>query len=56
MLWLSAAVLLLLTLYAWRNARQLKAQGDPSGLRSAYVAAAVCGVIGTLCTFIAALI
>jgi hypothetical protein len=56
MLWFSAAVLLLLTLYAWQSVQQLKARGDPSGLRSAYLAAAVCGALGTVCTFIAALI
>ena len=56
MLWSSAALLLVLTLYAWRMARQLKAEGDPAGLRSTYLAAAICGAIGTVCTVLAALI
>jgi hypothetical protein len=56
MLWSSAAILFILTLYAWRTAQQLKADGDPSRLRTAYLAAAVCGVIGTLCSVAAALI
>jgi hypothetical protein len=54
MLWLSAAVLFLLTLYALRMARQLTVHGDPSGLRNAYLVAAVCGAIGTVCTLLAA--
>ena len=54
MLWYSAAVLFLLTLYALRMAQQLTVHGDPSGLRIAYLIAAVCGVIGTVCTLIAA--
>jgi hypothetical protein len=56
MLWLSAVVMLLLTLYAGWMARQLRIHGDPSDLRRAYLAAAVCGAIGTISTFIAALI
>ena len=56
MLWASAVVLLLLTLHAWRTARQLKIDGDPQGLRTAYLTAAVCGAIATLCTFLAAVL
>ena len=56
MLWFSAAVLLVLTLYAWRTAQDLKADADSSGLRKTYLAAAVCGAIGTLCFVAAALI
>ncbi len=56
MLWYSTIVMFGLTMLAWWNARQLKAKGDTSGLRTAYLAAMVCGVIGTLIFFIAALI
>jgi hypothetical protein len=56
MLWLSAVVLLVLTLYAGWTALQLNIRGDPARLRSAYLTAAVLGAIGTLCTFLAALI
>jgi hypothetical protein len=56
MLFLSAAVLLLLTLYAGWSARLLRLHGDPAGYRQAYLVAAVCGAIGTICTFIAAVI
>jgi hypothetical protein len=56
MLWYSTIVMFGLTTLAWWNARQLKAKGDTSGLRTAYLVAMVCGVIGTLCFFIAALI
>jgi hypothetical protein len=56
MLYLSAAVLFGLTWYAWRTAQQLKAEGDPKRLRYAYLAAAVCGAIGGVCTLIAAII
>jgi hypothetical protein len=56
MLWCSAAVLGLLTLYAWRAARRLKSVGDPQGLRSAYLLAAAMGAVGAICTFLAALI
>jgi hypothetical protein len=56
MLWLSAGVLFLLTIHAGRTAGRLKRDGDPAGLRPAYLAAAVCGAIGTICTFIAAIL
>jgi hypothetical protein len=56
MLWYSTLVMFGLTTLAWWNARQLKAKGDRSGLRTAYLAAMVCGGIGTLAFFIAALI
>ena len=55
MLWFSAAVLSVLTLVAWRTAQQMKAE-ERVGLRRAYVAAAICGLLGTLCFVIAALI
>ena len=54
MFWFSAAVLFLLTLYALRMAQQLTVHGDPAGLRTAYLIAAVCGAIGAVCTLIAA--
>ena len=56
MLWFSAAVLFVLTLCAWQTARYLKADGESAGLRKAYLAAAVCGALGTLCFVLAALI
>lgn len=56
MFWFSAGVLFVLTLYAWRTAREMKADGESPGLRRAYFAAAVCGAIGTLCFLAAALI
>jgi hypothetical protein len=56
MLWLSAAVLFLLTIHAGRTAGRLKRDGDPAGLRPAYLAAAICGAIGAVCTLIAALL
>lgn len=54
--WFSAAILFVLTLYAWRTAREMKADGESSGLQKAYLAAAVCGAVGTLCFVLAALI
>ena len=56
MFWFSAAVLFILTLFAWRTAQQMKADGESAGLRRVYLAATVCGVIGTLCFIAAALI
>ena len=56
MLWFSAAMLFVLTLYAWRTAREMKEDGESPGLRKAYLAAAICGVIGILCFVVAALI
>ena len=49
-------MLLMLTVYAWRTAGELKVDGDPHRLRRVYLAAAVCGGIGTVCTVLAALI
>jgi hypothetical protein len=37
MLWFSVAVMLGLAMLAWRNAHQLKLQGDTSRLRTAFV-------------------
>jgi hypothetical protein len=56
MLWFSAAVLFVLTLHAWRTAREMKADCESPGLQTAYLAAAVCGALGTLCFVVAALI
>ena len=56
MFWFSAAVLFVLTLCAWQTARSLKADAESPGLRKAYLAAAICGAIGTLCFVAAALI
>ena len=55
-LWCSATFLLALTIYAWQSAQDLKVRGDPHRLRRVYLAAAVCGAIGTACTVLAALI
>ena len=49
-------VMLGLTILAWRNYQHLKATGDTSGVRTAYLAATVCGAIFTLVFVIAALI
>ena len=54
MLWFSAINLGLLTFHAWQTARHMKADGDASGLRAAYLAAAIVGAIGTLAFVIAA--
>jgi hypothetical protein len=51
MLWLSAMLMAGLTMFAWWKAQQHK-----SGLRKAYLAAMVCGIIGTLIFVTAALI
>ena len=56
MLWFSAGILVVLTIYAWRTARELKADLESPGLRRTYLAAAVCGAIGALCFVLAALI
>ena len=56
MLWFSVAVMLGLTMLAWWNAQQLKLRGDTSRLRTAYLAAMVCGIIGALIFLAAALI
>jgi hypothetical protein len=55
-LWLSAAILLVLTIYSWRTWRHMKANRESIGLQRAYLAAAICGAIGTLCFVLAALI
>jgi len=56
MLWFSAVIMGMLTIYAWRTAQEMKGEAESAGLRKAYLAAAVCGVIGTLCFIAAALI
>ena len=56
MLWFSGTTLFLLTLVAWQTARHMKADGESARLRTTYLAAAICGAIGTLCFFLAALI
>jgi hypothetical protein len=56
MLWFSTVVMFGLTTLAWWNAQQLKGKLENAGLRKAYIAATVCGAIGTLCFFFAALI
>ena len=56
MLWFSAIILGLLTFHAWQTARHMRIDGDTSGLRNVYLAAAAVGAIGTLAFVIAALI
>jgi len=56
MLWYSTVILLLLTLFAWWNGRQMKKQKETAYLGQALYLAAVIGVLGTLCFLIAALI
>jgi hypothetical protein len=56
MLWYSAVIMLLMTLFAWWNGRQMKAQKDSAHLGNVLYVAAVIGAIGTVCFFLAALI
>lgn len=56
MLWYSTVIMLLLTLFAWWNGRQMKKQKDSAHLGQALYVAAIVGAIGTLCFFLAALI
>lgn len=56
MLWYSAVVMFLLTLLAWWNGKQFKAQEASAGLGSALYVAAAFGAVGTLCFFLAALL
>ena len=56
MLWYSAVIMLLLTLFAWWYGHEMKAQKDSAHLGNVLFAAAVVGAIGTLCFFLAALI
>ncbi len=56
MLWYSAFVMLLLTLFAWWNGRQFKARKESAHLGNALYVAAALGAVGTVCFLIAALI
>ena len=56
MLWLSAGILLVLTIYSWQTWRHMKADRESIGLQRAYLAAAICGAVGALCFALAALI
>jgi hypothetical protein len=56
MLWSSTVMMLLLTLFAFWYARELKAQRDAAHLAKVMYVAALIGAIGTVCFFAAALI
>jgi hypothetical protein len=54
--WISAAMTGILTIFAWRTAENMKGDPQSAGMRKAYLIAAACGAVGTLCFIAAALI